>query len=43
MVLCHVASASLSMLETTYLGIAFILSAKPTGSSMVGQAAANPS
>jgi hypothetical protein len=29
--------------ETTYLGMLFILSAKPASSVMLGQAAANPS
>ena len=36
--LFHVASSSRRVVDTTYLGMAFIWSAKPTGSSMVGQA-----
>ena len=36
-------SACVRVLETTYLGIAFILSAKPTSSVMPGHALAKPS
>ena len=32
-----------SVVDTTYLGIAFILAANPTSSSMVGHALAKPS